>query len=80
MCPNNYATEINKQTNNMNVTQVVDIDHCRIKAAMENGMAFAVLDKETKQVCLSRRKCSWLCDFKLNPAKSSPFLFTYAPI
>uniref|UniRef100_A0A3P9DJ31 Vitellogenin 3, phosvitinless n=1 Tax=Maylandia zebra TaxID=106582 RepID=A0A3P9DJ31_9CICH len=49
MCPNNYATEINKQTNNMNVTQVVDIDHCRIKAAMQNGMAFAVLDKETKQ-------------------------------
>lgn len=80
MCQNNYATEINKQTNNMNITQVVDIDHCRIKAAVQNGLAFAVLDKETKQVCLSRRKCSWLCDFKLNPAKSSPFLFAYAPI
>uniref|UniRef100_A0A3B4H4M0 Vitellogenin-like n=1 Tax=Pundamilia nyererei TaxID=303518 RepID=A0A3B4H4M0_9CICH len=49
MCQNNYATEINKQTNNMNITQVVDIDHCRIKAAVQNGMAFAVLDKETKQ-------------------------------
>lgn len=58
MCQSNYATEINKQTNNMNITQVVDIDNCRMKAAMQNGMASAVLDKDSKQVCLSRRKCS----------------------
>uniref|UniRef100_A0A669D4K3 Vitellogenin 3, phosvitinless n=1 Tax=Oreochromis niloticus TaxID=8128 RepID=A0A669D4K3_ORENI len=49
MCQSNYATEINKQTNNMNITQVVDIDNCRMKAAMQNGMASAVLDKDSKQ-------------------------------
>uniref|UniRef100_A0A3Q4HXT9 Vitellogenin 3, phosvitinless n=1 Tax=Neolamprologus brichardi TaxID=32507 RepID=A0A3Q4HXT9_NEOBR len=49
VCQSNYATEINKQTNNMNITQVVDIDNCRIKAAMQKGTAHAVLDKETKQ-------------------------------
>ncbi|XP_030582856.1 vitellogenin 3, phosvitinless isoform X2 [Archocentrus centrarchus] len=49
VCQSNYATEINRETHNMNITQVVDISNCRDKAAIQKGMATAVQDKDSKQ-------------------------------
>lgn len=51
-CQSNYATEENVKTNDMTITQVVDVTNCREKAAIYRGMATAVLDKESKQACL----------------------------
>ncbi|XP_071344089.1 vitellogenin 3, phosvitinless [Trachinotus anak] len=48
-CQSNYATEENKETKDMTVTQVVDVTNCREKAAIYRGMATAVLDQVSKQ-------------------------------
>ncbi|CAJ1060716.1 vitellogenin 3%2C phosvitinless [Xyrichtys novacula] len=48
-CQSNYATEENMETKDMTITQVVDINNCREKAAIYRGMATAVLDKVAKQ-------------------------------
>ncbi|XP_062279606.1 vitellogenin 3, phosvitinless isoform X2 [Scomber scombrus] len=48
-CHSNYATEENVKTNDMTITQVVDVTNCREKAEIYRGMATAVLDKESKQ-------------------------------
>lgn len=53
MCPSHYATEVNEETKDMAVIQVVDISNCREKAAIYKGMATAVLDDVGKQVCPS---------------------------
>lgn len=55
-CQSNYATEENVETKDMTITQVVDVGDCREKAAIYRGMATAVLDKVSKQVCLSHRR------------------------
>ncbi|XP_034737765.1 vitellogenin 3, phosvitinless [Etheostoma cragini] len=49
ICPSNYATEVNMETKDMTITQVVDISNCREKVAMYKGMATAVFDKVSKQ-------------------------------
>ncbi|XP_056234769.1 vitellogenin 3, phosvitinless [Seriola aureovittata] len=48
-CQSNYATEENKETKDMTITQVVDVTNCREKAAIYRGMATAVLDQVSKQ-------------------------------
>ncbi|XP_047443415.1 vitellogenin 3, phosvitinless [Mugil cephalus] len=48
-CQSNYATEENTETQDMTITQVVDVSNCREKAAIYRGMATAVLDKISKQ-------------------------------
>lgn len=48
-CQSTYATEENMETKDMTITQVVDINNCREKAAIYRGMATAVLDKVAKQ-------------------------------
>ncbi|XP_022601316.1 vitellogenin-like [Seriola dumerili] len=48
-CQSNYATEENKETQDMTITQVVDVTNCREKAAIYRGMATAVLDQVSKQ-------------------------------
>ncbi|XP_068175413.1 vitellogenin 3, phosvitinless [Antennarius striatus] len=48
-CQSTYATELDKETNDMKITQVVDLTTCREKAEMYSGMATAVLDKVSKQ-------------------------------
>ncbi|XP_040896099.1 vitellogenin 3, phosvitinless [Toxotes jaculatrix] len=48
-CQSNYATEENKETRDMTITQVVDVTNCREKAAIYRGMASAVLDQISKQ-------------------------------
>lgn len=45
------------ETKDMTITQVVDVSGCREKAAIYRGMATAVLDKVSKQVCLSHCRC-----------------------
>lgn len=62
------------ETKDMTITQVVDIGGCREKAAIYRGMAAAVLDNVSKQVCLSH--CRWIgfCIYKLNRPKSVLFL------
>lgn len=49
-CQSNYATEEDKETKDMTITQVVDLSNCREKAAIYRGMATAVLDQVAKQV------------------------------
>uniref|UniRef100_A0AAQ4P1C5 Vitellogenin 3, phosvitinless n=1 Tax=Gasterosteus aculeatus aculeatus TaxID=481459 RepID=A0AAQ4P1C5_GASAC len=49
VCPSHYATEVNEETKDMAVIQVVDISNCREKAAIYKGMATAVLDDVGKQ-------------------------------
>uniref|UniRef100_A0A8D0AVV6 Vitellogenin 3, phosvitinless n=1 Tax=Sander lucioperca TaxID=283035 RepID=A0A8D0AVV6_SANLU len=49
MCPSNYATEVNAETKDMTITQVVDVGNCREKAVMYRGMATAVFDQVSKQ-------------------------------
>lgn len=41
------------ETQDMTITQVVDVNNCREKAAMYTGMATAVEDKISKEVCFS---------------------------
>lgn len=53
MCQSNYAIEESKETKDMIVSQVVDISNCREKAAVSGGMAAAMLDKMSQQVCFS---------------------------
>ncbi|XP_058494704.1 vitellogenin 3, phosvitinless [Solea solea] len=48
-CQSSYATEENKETKDMTITQVVDLSNCREKAAIYRGMATAVLDHVAKQ-------------------------------
>ncbi|XP_060934837.1 vitellogenin 3, phosvitinless [Limanda limanda] len=48
-CQSNYVTEENTETKDLNITQVVDVDNCKEKAAMYRGMATAVLDQVSKQ-------------------------------
>ncbi|XP_041647323.1 vitellogenin 3, phosvitinless [Cheilinus undulatus] len=48
-CQSNYAIEENAETKDMTITQVVDFDNCREKAAIYRGMSTAVLDKVAKQ-------------------------------
>uniref|UniRef100_UPI0037E9A8CE vitellogenin 3, phosvitinless n=1 Tax=Semicossyphus pulcher TaxID=241346 RepID=UPI0037E9A8CE len=48
-CQSNYAIEENTETKDMIITQVVDLNDCREKAAIYRGMATAVLDKVAKQ-------------------------------
>ncbi|AWP10878.1 Vitellogenin C [Scophthalmus maximus] len=48
-CQSNYATEEDKETKDMTITQVVDLSNCREKAAIYRGMATAVLDQVAKQ-------------------------------
>ncbi|XP_060890985.1 vitellogenin 3, phosvitinless [Labrus mixtus] len=48
-CQSNYATEENVETKDMTITQVVDLNNCKEKAAIYSGMASAVLDKVSKQ-------------------------------
>ncbi|XP_077572922.1 vitellogenin 3, phosvitinless [Stigmatopora nigra] len=49
MCQSNYAIEKNKATNDMTITQVVDVTNCREKAERYSGMATAVLDDISKK-------------------------------
>lgn len=53
MCQSTYVTEMNNETKELSVTQVVDIHNCRDKAAKYTGVAMAVLDDVSKQVCSS---------------------------
>lgn len=46
------------ETKDMTITQVVDVTHCKEKAAIYKGMATAVLDKESEQVCSPRPDAS----------------------
>ncbi|XP_011613259.2 vitellogenin 3, phosvitinless [Takifugu rubripes] len=48
-CQSTYVTEMNDETKELSVTQVVDIDNCRDKAAKYTGVAMAVLDNVSKQ-------------------------------
>uniref|UniRef100_A0A8C3A5Q8 Vitellogenin 3, phosvitinless n=1 Tax=Cyclopterus lumpus TaxID=8103 RepID=A0A8C3A5Q8_CYCLU len=48
-CQSSYATEINAETNDMTITQVVDVNNCREKAAIYKGLATAVLDPVSRQ-------------------------------
>nr|AVA30493.1 vitellogenin C [Scatophagus argus] len=48
-CQSTYATEENIETKEMTITQVIDINGCREKAAMYRGMATAVLDNVSRQ-------------------------------
>ncbi|KAM7011880.1 vitellogenin 3, phosvitinless [Tautogolabrus adspersus] len=48
-CQSSYATEENVETKDMTITQVVDLNNCKEKAAIYRGMATAVLDKVAKQ-------------------------------
>ncbi|XP_065812413.1 vitellogenin 3, phosvitinless [Labrus bergylta] len=48
-CQSNYATEKNVTTKDMTITQVVDLNNCKEKAAIYRGIASAVLDKVSKQ-------------------------------
>nr|XP_019936246.1 PREDICTED: vitellogenin-like [Paralichthys olivaceus] len=48
-CQSNYITEENMETKDMTITQVVDVTHCKEKAAIYRGMATAVLDQVAKQ-------------------------------
>lgn len=54
---------MNDETKELSVTQVVDIDNCREKAAMYTGIATAVLDNISKQVCSSYRRAEFSCTF-----------------
>lgn len=45
------------ETKDMTITQVVDISGCKEKAAIYRGMATAVYDDVSKQVCLSHCRC-----------------------
>ncbi|XP_068563229.1 vitellogenin 3, phosvitinless [Cebidichthys violaceus] len=47
-CQSNYATEVNAETKDMTITQVVDVNNCREKADIYRGMATAVLDEDAK--------------------------------
>ncbi|XP_075944739.1 vitellogenin 3, phosvitinless isoform X1 [Anarhichas minor] len=47
-CQSHYATEVNAATKDMTITQVVDVNNCREKAAIYRGMATAVLDEDAK--------------------------------
>ncbi|XP_028299658.1 vitellogenin 3, phosvitinless [Gouania willdenowi] len=49
MCHSQYATEENVDTKELTITQVVDVDNCREKAAQFKGMATAVPDKFSRQ-------------------------------
>ncbi|XP_059197125.1 vitellogenin 3, phosvitinless [Centropristis striata] len=48
-CPSNYVTEEDEKTKEMTVTQVVEINNCKEKAAIYRGMATAVVDQDAKQ-------------------------------
>ncbi|KAM6922087.1 vitellogenin 3, phosvitinless [Xenentodon cancila] len=48
-CHSSYATEENMETKEMTITQVVDVNNCKEKAAMYTGMATAVEDKLSKE-------------------------------
>ncbi|XP_074491254.1 vitellogenin 3, phosvitinless [Sebastes fasciatus] len=48
-CQSSYATEENAETKDMTITQVVDVNTCKEKAALYRGMATAVLDQVSKQ-------------------------------
>lgn len=50
MCQSSYATDMKRETRELSVTQVVDINNCREKAARYTGMATTVLDNVSKQV------------------------------
>lgn len=56
MCQSSYVIEMDKKLKELNITQVVDISNCREKAARYTGMAAAVLDKVSKQVCASQSR------------------------
>lgn len=47
---------MDRKTEELSVTQVVDISNCREKAALYTGMAMAVLDNVSKQVCASQSR------------------------
>ncbi|KAL6108038.1 uncharacterized protein ACO6RY_18668 [Pungitius sinensis] len=49
VCPSHYGAEVNEETKDMTITQVVDIKNCREKAAIYKGLATAVLDDVGKQ-------------------------------
>lgn len=51
MCQSNYVTEMDSETKDLSITQVVDISNCRELAMLNTGMAMAVLDNISKQVC-----------------------------
>lgn len=50
MCQSSYVTEVSKETAELSITQDVDINNCRLKAAKYKGMATAVLDEVSRQV------------------------------
>lgn len=54
---------MNDETKELSVTQVVDIDNCRDKAAKYTGVATAVLDNISKQVCSSYHRAELSCAF-----------------
>uniref|UniRef100_A0A3P8VDW2 Vitellogenin 3, phosvitinless n=1 Tax=Cynoglossus semilaevis TaxID=244447 RepID=A0A3P8VDW2_CYNSE len=49
MCQSHYTIEENKETKDMSVTKVVDVDNCREKAAVYSGLATAVLDEAARR-------------------------------
>uniref|UniRef100_A0A668A7M1 Vitellogenin 3, phosvitinless n=1 Tax=Myripristis murdjan TaxID=586833 RepID=A0A668A7M1_9TELE len=49
LCQSNYAVEDNAETKDMIITQVVDTNNCREKAAIYRGMATAVVDKLSEE-------------------------------
>lgn len=56
MCQSHYTIEENKETKDMSVTKVVDVDNCREKAAVYSGLATAVLDEAARRVSESSQK------------------------
>ncbi|KAM4575550.1 vitellogenin 3, phosvitinless [Fundulus diaphanus] len=48
-CQSNYAIEENEETKDWVITQVVDVNNCKEKAAMYRGMATTVVDKLSKE-------------------------------
>lgn len=50
MCQSSYVTEMVGETKDLRVTQVVDVNNCREKAAQYTGMAMAALDNVSRQV------------------------------
>lgn len=54
---------MNHETKELSVTQVVDINNCRDKAEKYTGVAMAVLDDVSKQVCSSYHRAELSCGF-----------------
>lgn len=53
LCQSTYANVEDANSQELSVTQIVDINNCKKKAAIYRGMALAVDNKLSKEVCLS---------------------------